>query len=505
MMDLQQRLAAAEKELAQANARITELEAQLANDTPHLSASETLDGAGVERGQRGDSAAELEELKHNFDTLLGLSSDGIVLLNPEQRIQVANGSFMEMFGLSDDDYIDQKLSALVHTDDAASLDTLISEVVSTRQTQSKQVRARHANGTAFDVKISVSVSNVLPEAVTSLVCVIQGIILKETERTLRYYASLQASVSDAVIATDMDFHIQSWNRAAEAIYGWSEAEVVGKSASQVLKTAYETPADRERALQNFLAHGYWQSEIIQYRKDGTPLHIHASVNLFKDDKGVPFGVVSVNRDITQRKQADTALQKWAATYYDLYNKAPCGYHSLDQNGVIIQINDTELDWLGYSREEVIGQRKITDFYTLRSIEIFRQNFSGFKERGFVSDLEFELIRRDGSIMPILVNSSAVYDEHGEYLSSRSVVLDITELKKAQQAAIESEARYSLLVNNVRDYAIFSLDVKGNIITWSQGAEFIKGYSGDEIIGRNFSLFYPPERSCRGECSTLLYS
>ncbi len=118
---------------------------------------------------------------------------------------------------------------------------------------------------------------------------------------------------------------------------------------------------------------------------------------------------------------------------DLYNLAPCGYHSLDRNGVFVRINDTELQWLGYTREEIIGKKKATDLMTEESREIFRRNFPIFLATGEVHDLEFEWVRKDGSVFNIILNGTAIRNEKGEIVQTRSTIFDITGRKKAEEA------------------------------------------------------------------------
>src|SRR5258708_40369343 len=97
---------------------------------------------------------------------------------------------------------------------------------------------------------------------------------------------------------------------------------------------------------------------------------------------------------------------------DLYNYAPCGHHSLDEDGVIIRANETELQWLGVTREELIGKKRITDLLTAESREIFLNNFPEFLARGWVRDLELHLIRKDGTILPVLYSATAARDGDG---------------------------------------------------------------------------------------------
>lgn len=140
---------------------------------------------------------------------------------------------------------------------------------------------------------------------------------KQDEQQLRFYASLQENVSDAVITTDLDFRIQSWNRAAEMIYGWGADEVIGKSVTEILHTAYASAAERQQARQALLQQGYGSGEVLQYRKDGAPLYVLYSVTLLKDQQGVPYGIVAVNHDITRHKQAEAALQQALQTEKEL--------------------------------------------------------------------------------------------------------------------------------------------------------------------------------------------
>jgi PAS domain S-box-containing protein len=130
---------------------------------------------------------------------------------------------------------------------------------------------------------------------------------------------------------------------------------------------------------------------------------------------------------------DQARSRQADEIEDLYNKAPCGYHSLDAEGRFVRINDTHLTWLGYRREEIVNKMRFVDLLTPSSQNLFWREFPKFKAKGSVSDLEFEMVRRDGSTLPVLLNASAVLDQDGHYWSSRSTLHDITDRKRAEEA------------------------------------------------------------------------
>ncbi len=130
---------------------------------------------------------------------------------------------------------------------------------------------------------------------------------------------------------------------------------------------------------------------------------------------------------------DQARSREADELEDLYNKAPCGYHSLDDAGRFLRINDTELAWLGYARDEVVGKLRFFDLLIPSSQAAFQENFARLKALGLVRDIEYEIVRRDGTTLPVLLNGTAIRDEDGRYLSSRSTLYDITDRKCAEHA------------------------------------------------------------------------
>jgi two-component system, sensor histidine kinase and response regulator len=143
-------------------------------------------------------------------------------------------------------------------------------------------------------------------------------------------------------------------------------------------------------------------------------------------------IYAAARDITEHKLAEAALRKSGEEISDLYNNAPCGYHSLDMNGTVIRINDTELQWLGYSRDEILGT-KFIDLIRPGCRAIFHESFQRLKEQGSVKNVEFDMVRQDKSLLPILLNASAVTDPAGHFVMTRSIVFDMTERKLTEEA------------------------------------------------------------------------
>ena len=156
----------------------------------------------------------------------------------------------------------------------------------------------------------------------------------------------------------------------------------------------------------------------------------------------------LNKADHDRRLANEALRKTSVEIHDLYNRAPCGYHSLNGEGVLVAINETELQWLGYTRGEIIGTRRYSDLLTPASQRLFADNFHRFKERGEIRDLEFEMVRKDGSSFPVLLSAIAIFDDHGNYVASRSTVFDCAERRRIEAAG----RRFKEIATDVREVA-----------------------------------------------------
>ena len=131
---------------------------------------------------------------------------------------------------------------------------------------------------------------------------------RKLEEHSRYQAMLLAHVSDAVISTDLQFIIRSWNPAAELMYGWKAEEVLGMPIADVVQSEY-IGTEREAVIEQFYREGGWRGETNHRRKDGSMVHLLASTSYITDSSGNRTGIVSVNRDITERMQAQEALRE----------------------------------------------------------------------------------------------------------------------------------------------------------------------------------------------------
>ncbi|KRA67310.1 hypothetical protein ASD89_02715 [Caulobacter sp. Root656] len=192
----------------------------------------------------------------------------------------------------------------------------------------------------------------------------------------------------------------------------------------------------------------------------------------------------LSRRLTDLAQADRfQLLVGAVKDYAIY--------LLDSEGRVATWNIGAQLFKGYTADEIIG-RHFSTFYTEED------RAAGLPERALhtaATNGRFESegwrVRKDGTRFWTHVVIDPVIED-GEVIGYAKITRDVSEQRAADRALYESEQRFRLLVQGVKDYAIYMLDPEGNITNWNAGAEAIKGYAADEIIGRHFSLFYTPE-------------
>jgi len=233
------------------------------------------------------------------------------------------------------------------------------------------------------------------------------------------------------------------------------------------------------------------------RADGARRSVTGRGEVERDADGHVVLVRGTVDDITERKQAEEALRRSADEVRDLYNHAPCGYHSLDKDGVFVQINDTELEWLGYARADVIGKVKFPDLLAPRSLSTFETEFPRLKTQGAVRDIEFDLVRKDGTILPVLISATAITDPDGNYLMSRSMVYDMSERRRSEEALRLASAYNRSLIEAALD-PLVTIGPDGRITDVNAATEAATGLPRGALIGTDFSdYFTDPEKARAG--------
>jgi PAS domain S-box-containing protein len=322
----------------------------------------------------------------------------------------------------------------------------------------------------------------------------------------RFELLLNAVSDHAIYLLDDRGFVTSWNTGAQKINGYRSIEVIGQHWSRFFTPEDQASRLPERILEMALATGRHEAEGWRVRKDGSRFWCDAVLQPARDEDGKLIGFADVTRDITERVVAQQALLDSERSFRMLVEGIiDYAIYMLDPSGIITNWNTGAERLKGYTADEIIGQH-FSWFYTA---EDRAKGMPGRVLETAAREGRYEAegwrIRKDGSRFWASVVVDAIRDNTGKLEGFAKVTRDITERRAALDAMRDSERQFRLLVAGVTDYAIFMLDPNGIVISWNAGAQRIKGYEPDEIIGQHFSRFYTDQDRARGIPAKALYT
>lgn len=272
------------------------------------------------------------------------------------------------------------------------------------------------------------------------------------------YRGLVESLDNVIATVNQDGRFLYMNDVAARSLGGTPQELIGKTIHELFGEPSAT-----KQLESTRKAFFEDISIVTE----SPIMINGKIEWYRtslqpihDENGKVVNVLVNSLNINQLKTTQQELmelnrtleervEERTAEVQDLYENAPVGYHSLDPSGRFVLVNQTELNWLGYTRDEVIG-KPVQNFLTRESIEAFKVNFPEYIKRGWLRDLELDFIRKDGSVLQTLVSATAINDADGNYAMSRSTMTDIGERKKADMALRESQAKLQDFLDSAND-------------------------------------------------------
>jgi PAS domain S-box-containing protein len=298
---------------------------------------------------------------------------------------------------------------------------------------------------------------------------------KRADRAQAYLAAIVDSADDAIIAKDLEGVIQSSNAAAERVFGYPAAELIGRPVRILI------PEDRQSEEDDILARvrrgeRVEHFETVRIRKDGREIHVSLTVSPVRDAAGAIIGASKIARDITGQKEAASAQAFLAA----IVASSDDVIIAKDLHGIIRQCNAATERVFGYSAQELID----------RSVRILIPADRQHEEDDILSRIgrgeridhfETQRVRKDGQLIDISLTISPIKDGSGRIIGISKIARDITAQRRAAAEIAAQQAWFKITLGSIGD-AVIAADPHGRVTFINATAERLTGWREAEAVG-----------------------
>ena len=228
-------------------------------------------------------------------------------------------------------------------------------------------------------------------------------------------------------------------------------------------------------------------EVLIERPDGFRVPVLVNFAALKSAQGEIIGAITSFVDLTEQRKAQEALRRSEQDLSDFFDNASTGLHWVGPDGIIMRVNQAELDLLGYSREEYVGHH-IAEFHVDQPIiqDILRRLGGGETLREYSARIRC----KDGSILDVLINSNVLFED-GKFVHTRCFTRDVTGRKRAEEALRESEDRFRTMADNISQFA-WTADPTGWVFWYNQRWYEYTGTTFEDMKGWGWKKVHHPD-------------
>ena len=431
---------------------------------------------------------ELRRLAAGVDS----SADAILSKDRDCRITSWNRGAERLYGYTASEIVGQPVGVLVPADRAGEEQAILDRALRGEDVGRYETQRLAKDGTVIDVSITVSPIHGPSGDVIGASSIHRDITeQKRAEEELRLRAELLDLAHDAVIVRDpAESRVTFWNREAQAIYGYSPAEALGRVTHELLATVF--PESRQTVDDALAREGRWGGELRHTRKDGTVIVVSSRQALQRAADGRPSAIIELNSDITERKRAEQELAHIAGLLERTEEISKTGGWEYD-------VATGELTWTDevyriYGVERTSDPTEVTQAiaaFDPESAPVIDAAFKRLVAEGVPYDLELGLIRADGQRIWVRTIGRPVIDD-GRVVRVGGNISDVTERKRVEEALRASDQLFhSGFDDSPAGMALTGLD--GRLVEVNAAFARMLGFDDPaQLAGQDFARFTHPD-------------
>jgi PAS domain S-box-containing protein len=448
---------------AEAQAQVAKLNSDLERRVEERTAA-----LQAEVDARERTETKLRGSEDNFRVLLdGIKEYAIYRLDPEGHVASWNAGATRIKGYEAQEIIGKHISCFYRASDQAAqlAERSLQEASRAGRFEEEGLRVRK-DGSSFWASAVITPTYGIDGALTGYSKVVQDITERKlADEEVKKQATLLDLALDAIIVRDSAGHIVFWNRGAAQMYGWTSGEAKGHTIHQLLQTAFPIPLT---ALEEMLEQtGEWEGELQHRTRAGDQVIVTSRMSLQRDEHGGLASILEINRDITDRKRAESALKESDARARFALTTAKLGDWELNlttmkatRSLLHAQIFGDESLTPDWSHQQFLARVHPEDRVAVD------ESIKNCIDRGERLEMEYRILLNNGKTRWIWGCGDQHKDEFGKATRVFGIIQDVTERRKTLETVRENEEKFQALANGIPQLACMA-EADGSIVWYNQ--------------------------------------
>lgn len=401
----------------------------------------------------------IEETEVSYHSLIHAVAEGVVIQQADGHIIACNASAQSILGLSDQQIIGRTsvdpIWKVIKEDGSVfpGEDHPAMVTLRTGEPQQNVIMGIYKLQQNTPIWISVNSQPLFQKGETKPYAVVATFTdiseRKQTEEQLRFQAQLLDNVRESIIATDLEGRVIYWSKGAETLYQYPAEKILGQLVTFIVEP--ENEAEEEERIAQVIEKGYWQGQYWQRRKDGSLFWADTVISLVKNENGQPVGMIGIDRDLTERKQAEEALLESEERFRAIFQKAGLGMLLSDSIGQSLRVNQKLCEFLGYSESELL-QLSFHDFThpedLAKELELINQLINhqipsySFEKRYICQDGQQRWGKVTASLFRDLLNNPLYFIKVVEDIEQqKQAQIELKRAKETAEAANQAKSQF----------------------------------------------------------------